>query len=107
MTNVEVKTAHRVQGMPPVDSLLDLWPAEVIHAAYQIVTCKPLSISSAPLFSFSQSLSIPFTAGKAEAWEGLESQLHKGRDFRLRCSRLEPQQPGTVRGTQERLGKDF
>ena len=70
-------------------------------------TCKPLSISSAALFSVSQSLRIHFTPGKAEAWEGLGSQLHKGRDFCLRCSWLEPQQPGTVRGMQERLGKDF
>ena len=56
------------------------------RSGLSIVTCKPLSVSSAPLFSFSQSLSIHFTAGKAEAWEGLESQLHKGRDFHLRCS---------------------
>ena len=33
MTNVEV---HRVQRMPPVDSLLDPRPAEVIHAAVKV-----------------------------------------------------------------------
>ena len=36
MTNVEVKAAHRVQRMPPVDSLLDLWPVEVIRAAAKV-----------------------------------------------------------------------
>lgn len=77
------------------------------RSGLSIITCKPLSISSAALFSFSQSLSIHFTPGKAEAWEYLGSQLHKGRDFCLRGSRLEPQQPGTVRGMQERPGKDF
>ena len=53
------------------------------------------------------SLNTHFTAGKTEAWEGLESELRKSRDFCLWCWWLEPQQPGTVPGTQERLSKYF